>query len=175
MEEFLTVVFVGFCVLFIAWITYHQLRIWRYRYFYSYGSEISEFLRKNELTLIESRYPSNLDWKDGCFTKPPSIRVSFSIIRINGISVTWTDKKYLIIDTRNSNGKGIKLWLEVETTYFQKPILTFKKARNRRKFFNSPRVAKSENITVVKGVCPACGWKLEGNETQCPECELHFQ
>ncbi|MCB9192695.1 MAG: hypothetical protein H6603_09550 [Flavobacteriales bacterium] len=175
MEELPIVLFAGLLILLTYWITYHQLKVWRYRYFYGYEREINDYLVQNRLEFILSRHPNTNDWEDGCFSKPAAYKVSISIVRINGIPITWTDYKYLIIETLDSNSKSVKLWLEIETSYFHKPVLTFKKAKPRSKFFKPPDIKADKNVAIVSDVCPACGWKLNGDETECPECELHFQ
>lgn len=109
---------------FIIYITYNQIRVIYYRNFKSFDKEIEEFLKSNNYEFIEKRKPNKEDWKNSPFKKPPNFEVSLSIIKINGIPVTWTDLKYKVIIGKNEN-KTKKIWLEIKTTYFQKPKLKF--------------------------------------------------
>lgn len=174
MGEIVDVLFIVFLVGLFLWVSYHQIRVFSDRNFRGYHDEIRQYLLDHSLELMEIRFPNNIDWKDNCFAKPPIISISLVQFRINGIPITWTDRKYKIIDAIDKKGRETRVWLEIETNYFQKPILTFKQVR-RSKFFDPPSVDVSENITIVRDRCPACGWKLSGGETECPECELHFQ
>lgn len=99
-----------------------QLRLIYRRYLKSYKEEIGSYLNSKGLTLNVAYTPTDYDWKNSPFEKPPLFRISFAIVTINGTLVTWTDTKYLVINTiQNRN-----IWLEIETTYFCKPKLTFK-------------------------------------------------
>ena len=109
---------------FIIYVTYNQIRVINYRNFKSFDKEIEEFLKSNNYEFIEKRKPNKEDWKNSPFKKPPNFEVSLSIIKINGIPVTWTDLKYKVIIGKNEN-KTKKIWLEIKTTYFQKPKLKF--------------------------------------------------
>jgi hypothetical protein len=109
---------------FIIYITYNQIRVIYYRNFKSFDKEIEEFLKSNNYEFIEKKKPNKEDWKNSPFKKPPNFEVSLSIIKINGIPVTWTDLKYKVIIVKNEN-KTKKIWLEIKTTYFQKPKLKF--------------------------------------------------
>lgn len=155
-------------------ISYFQILIIRDRNFRSFEKEILNYLSQHSLDLIEIRIPTEIDWEDRCFDKPPMIQVSLVTVRIGGMMVNWSDKQYKVIEATDHQGRLVRVWLEVITTYFHKPILTFKKYRPSN-FFNPPKIGFDQNVTTVKYVCPACGWKLDGSETQCPECELHFQ
>ncbi len=75
--------------------------------------------------------PTKNDWKNSPFKKPERCGIGFGYIQINGAIVTWNDQKYKIIQTN----KGKIIWLEIDTTYFKKPVLTFKagKMKNQRR------------------------------------------
>ena len=109
---------------FIIYVTYNQIRVIYYRNFKSFDKEIEEFLKTNNYEFIEKRKPNKEDWKNSPFKKPPNFEVSLSVIKINGLPVTWTDLKYKVIIGKNKNNKK-KIWLEIKTTYFQKPKLKF--------------------------------------------------
>ena len=109
---------------FIIYVTYNQIRVIYYRNFKSFDKEIEEFLKSNNYEFIKKRKPNKEDWKNSPFKKPPNFEISLSIIKINGIPVTWTDLKYKVIIGKNEN-KTKKIWLEIKTTYFQKPKLKF--------------------------------------------------
>jgi|TARA_R110001606_G_C15202636_1_gene631882 hypothetical protein len=110
---------------FIIYVTYNQIRVIYYRNFKSFDKEIEEFLKSNNYEFIEKRKPNKEDWKNSPFKKPPNFEVSLSIIKINGIPVTWTDLKYKVIIGKKNENKTKKIWLEIKTTYFQKPKLKF--------------------------------------------------
>jgi len=109
---------------FLLYLTYNQVRVLYYRNFKSFDTEIEEFLTSKNYQLIEKRKPNKDDWKNSPFKKPPDFQVSLSIVKINGVTVTWTDLKYKVIIGKNKN-ETKKIWLEIKTTYFQKPKLKF--------------------------------------------------
>ena len=109
----------------IIYVTYNQIRVIYYRNFKSFDKEIEEFLKSNNYEFIEKRKPNKEDWKNSPFKKPPNFEVSLSIIKINGIPVTWTDLKYKVIIGKKNENRTKKIWLEIKTTYFQKPKLKF--------------------------------------------------
>lgn len=120
--EYLFVIIIS---VFIIYVTYNQIRVIYYRNFKSFDKEIEEFLKSNNYEFIEKRKPNKEDWKNSPFKKPPNFEVSLSIIKINGIPVTWTDLKYKVIIGKKNENKTKKIWLEIKTTYFQKPKLKF--------------------------------------------------
>ncbi|PHR70995.1 MAG: hypothetical protein COA67_07290 [Lutibacter sp.] len=109
---------------FIIYVTYNQIRVIYYRNFKSFDREIEEFLKSNNYEFIEKRKPNKEDWKKSPFKKPPNFKVSLSVIKINGVPVTWTDLKYKVVIGKNEKNTK-KIWLEIKTTYFQKPKLKF--------------------------------------------------
>tara|TARA_R110002050_G_scaffold585_2_gene4214 strand:- start:51 stop:425 length:375 start_codon:yes stop_codon:yes gene_type:complete len=109
----------------IIYVTYNQIRVIYYRNFKSFDKEIEEFLKTNNYEFIEKRKPNKEDWKKSPFKKPPNFEVSLSLIKINGMPVTWTDLKYKVIIGKKNENRTKKIWLEIKTTYFQKPKLKF--------------------------------------------------
>lgn len=59
-------------------------------------------------------------------------------------------------------------WLEIATSYFEKPILTFREGQVIK---DSDRNA---NVIEVVDSCPACGYKLSNQQEACPDCGLNF-
>jgi len=116
--------FIIIIIALIIYVTYNQVRVIYYRNFKSFDREIEGFLKSNNYQFIEKRKPNKEDWKKSPFKKPPNFEVSLSIIKINGIPITWTNLKYKVIIGKNKNHTK-KIWLEIKTTYFQKPKLKF--------------------------------------------------
>ena len=105
-------------------MTGQQGRILYYRHFKSYDKEIVDFLKTHNYEFIEKRKPNNEDWQKSPFKKPPVFEMSFPSIRINGLPVTWTGLRYKVI-TGSKQNKTKRIWLEIKTTYFKKPVLNF--------------------------------------------------
>lgn len=116
--------FIGIIIAFFLYLISNQIRILYYRNFKSFDKEIEEFLRLHNYKLIEKRSPNKVDWKESPFKKPPNFKVSLYTVKINGIPITWTDFRYKVIIVTNGN-KVKQVWLEIKTTYFQKPKLKF--------------------------------------------------
>ena len=117
-------IFIAIIIAIVLYATFNQVKVLYYRNFKSFDSEIEKFLKSNNFELVETRKPNKEDWKKSPFKKPPNFEISLSIIKINGIPVTWTDLKYKVIIGKNEN-KRKKIWLEIKTSYFQKPKLKF--------------------------------------------------
>lgn len=109
----------------LLFITASQFILVYRRYFKSYNEEIISFLTSKNLCYDSSYNPSKLDWQKSPFQKPPDFKVGFSFIRINGVNIDWSKEKYKIIETI----EGQMFWLEIETTYFKKPILNFRPSK----------------------------------------------
>ncbi len=116
--------FIFTVVLLIIYVTYNQIKVIYYRNFKSFDKEIETFLKSNNYQLIEKRKPNKEDWKNSPFEKPPNFKVTLSVVKINGLPVTWTDLKYKVIIGKKEN-RTKQIWLEIKTTYFQKPKLNF--------------------------------------------------
>ncbi|OYX22579.1 MAG: hypothetical protein B7Z06_11460 [Flavobacteriales bacterium 32-35-8] len=156
---------------FILFLTYEQVKLLYRRHLKSYTSEIENYLESQELTLLEIlHYPRKEDWGTSPFPKPPKFRFSFLVIEINGTLANWNDQKYIII--RTNEGKSI--WLEVDTTYFKKPKLTFKAGKEDKKIKSH---TEFQDITInhVTENCPACTFKLDKSDNECPDCGLIFK
>lgn len=116
--------FIFIIVLLIIYITYNQIKVIYYRNFKSFDKEIEDFLESNNYQLIEKRKPNKEDWKKSPFEKPSNFKVTLSVVKINGLPITWVDLKYKVIIGKNEN-RTKQIWLEIKTTYFQKPKLNF--------------------------------------------------
>ena len=116
--------FIFTVVLLIIYVTYNQIKVIYYRNFKSFDKEIDTFLESHNYQLIEKRNPNKEDWKKSPFKKPPNFKVTLSVVKINGLPVTWTDLKYKVIIGKNEN-RTKQIWLEIKTTYFQKPKMNF--------------------------------------------------
>lgn len=135
----------------------------------SYEEAIQEFLNREQATLYRINYPDfESDWKNGPFKKK-SNKITFSLLvfEINNRPVSWTEKHYRIILTNENR----KFWLEIETSYFKKPLLVFKEEKNYKKQL---KIEEEIKIIEVRDVCPACHSKLKVNENECPNCQLNF-
>ena len=157
-----------------ACVYYYQKRLIRTEYTGKHEVEIQEYLSKNSLQLVEIRNPNDEDWKDKCFSKPLPIEFSFATITIAGMVVSWSKKEYFVIDATDEHDRNVRVWLEAFTAYFQQPLLTFIKYRP-SDFFAPPKPSRNTKTVSITDKCPACGWKLNGGEIKCPECELQFQ
>ena len=115
-------IFIIFIISLIIYLGLSQFRVIYYRYLKSFDKEIIKYLDSNNYQIEETRTPNKNDWKKSPFKKPPNFEVSLSLVQINGISVTWTDYEYKVIEVKD---KKHKIWLEIKTTYFQKPVLKF--------------------------------------------------
>lgn len=163
------IILLVFAISFAIFITVGQTKLLYRRHLKSYRMEIETYLKSHGFTLEDSHSPNKNDWNNSPFVKPPVFRLSLVVISINGSPVTWTDKKYKIIETL----EGKRLWLEIETTYFRKPILTFKFGKKEKP--SRTQKLHSQNIISVTEKCPACGQHLSENELECPDCGLNFR
>jgi len=123
--ELLGCIFGGFCILFFI---YQQARLIYNRYFRTYTTEITSYLDNNGFEFKDTLYPNEKEWSKAPFSKPPRFKVGFVLIEINGAFVTWTSKEYLIVQGKKKD-KIQEFWLEISTTYFRRPTLTFRKGR----------------------------------------------
>lgn len=119
---------ITFICLAIVYLIYQQARLIYNRYIRTYEPEIQKYLAAKDFEFIETVIPNDNDWRKSPFTKPPDFGFSLLIIRLNGVNITWTRKHYLII-TGHRKGKIREFWLEKKTTYFQKPVLSFREGR----------------------------------------------
>ncbi len=158
-----------FGISFVIFITAVQTKIFYRRYLKSYKQEIYDFFTTHGLTVQDIYTPDKNDWTNSPFNKPPSFKLSLVIISINGSLVTWTDQKYKIIQT----DKGQRIWLEIETTYFKKPKLTFKFGEKEKS--SNSRKLQNRSVHVVTDNCPACGTRINDRDMECPECGLNFR
>ncbi len=158
-------------VSFFLFVLYQQLKLLNNRYLRGYKKEINEELERRGLRLAEINYPNKLDWKASPFRKPKTFQIKLLIITINGMIVTWNKKDHKIITAVNKQNKERLIWLEVDTTYFQKPYLSFKDGIRSKE--NKQRKEKTRIIQIGNN-CPACGFKIQKTDTICPDCGLYF-
>lgn len=145
----------------------HLKTIYR-RHLKTYRPDIKEFLENQNLTFQAEYYPNKIDWNNSPFEKPKRFRFRLLIITINGLPISWNDQRYKVIQTV----EGKTIWLEIDTTYFKSPELTFKFSRTNQK--KNKRSTRNDNVVKVQGKCPACGFKLAENDSECPDCGLNF-
>jgi hypothetical protein len=174
MHNALEIMVLVIVIVLIAWSHYYERRLIRKEHTGKHEEKIQKYLAEHSLQLVEIRSPNDEDWEDKCFNKPLPFEFSFATVRIAGMVVNWSDREYSVIDTLDEQGRSVRVWLEAFTAYFQKPLLTFKKYRP-SDFFNPPKPNPNDGTASIKDNCPACGWKLTGEENMCPECELQFQ
>jgi len=142
-------------------LMYQQLRLLYNRYIRTFEDEIFEYLDQKGFEFVESVHPNHKDWSKSPFTKP----YSFFGLSIN--HARWTAKKYMIIIGQKKNMKQA-FWMELKTTYFKKPIITFRES-------NLNALDLEEHIIKVGEYCPACGSKLSTTDNLCPDCGLNFE
>jgi len=167
--ELIGYIFGGFC---IAFLIYQQARLIYNRYFRTYKKEIREYMDKKGFEYVDSIYPNEKDWTKSPFSKPPKFKFSFVLNQINGTFVSWTNRNYLII-TGQRKEKIQEFWLEIVTTYFQKPNLSYREGRSIKS--NESEINKGVNFVKVGEKCPACGFKLMTSDKICPDCGLNFE
>lgn len=167
--ELVGYIFSGFC---IAFLIYQQARLIYNRYLRTYKNEINKFLDNKGFQYKETEYPKEKDWSKSPFSKPPRLNVGFVLIKINGMFVTWTSKDYLIVHGQKKD-KIQEFWLEISTTYFRRPALTFLEGRSIKN--NESLTNKDINFVEVVEKCPACGFKLLTTDKLCPDCGLNFE
>ena len=92
-------------------------------------------------------------------------------VQINGLPIRWNYKDYKIIIAVDKRNKEHLIWLEVATTYFHKPSLSFKDGKKSKEM--KQRLKKIPVIQIGNN-CPACGFKIEKTDTVCPDCGLCF-
>ena len=167
--ELIGYIFGGFCILFLI---YQQARLIYNRYLRAYKIEIKSYLDNKGFEYKETLYPNEKEWSKAPFSKPPRFKVGFVLIKINGTFVTWTSKDYLIVQGQKKD-KIQEFWLEISTTYFRRPTLTFREGRSIRN--KESETNKDIKFIKVGEKCPACGFKLSTIDKLCPDCGLNFE
>lgn len=160
--DFLMIIF-GLTIFVLLFIANFKL-VYR-RFLKSYKPEIEKYLKEHNLNLGTTYAPDNNDWEASPFKKPPSF--SFGFYNIVGLS--WNDQKYRIIETN----KGKRIWLEIDTTFFHKPKLTFRFGMKEK--LDKDTGFRNRNIVVVTNNCPACGCSQKEYDFECPDCGLNFK
>nr|WP_321407134.1 hypothetical protein [uncultured Carboxylicivirga sp.] len=140
------------------------------RYFRSFDKEIFEYIEKKGLKVSEVYFPNKLDWKSSPFKEPSSITFGFGFINLFGFITTWTKREYRLIQAISSKGKTRLYWLEIETSFFSKPVLTYKEEKIKKEKLN-----KNKNIITNFTKCPACNYILNEQDLICPDCGLNFK
>ncbi|HPE56453.1 MAG TPA: hypothetical protein PK904_08650 [Bacteroidales bacterium] len=166
----LEIIFILLGFSFAIFVTVGQVKILYRRHIKSYQTEIENFLKRQGLSLLTVNSPNKNDWKNSPFIKPGRFGIKLGYVQINGVVVIWNDQRYKLIQTN----EGITIWLEIDTTYFKKPILTFR-AGKKRKPTEMKNRQQNENIKNVTETCPACGFRLHENDFECPDCGLNFR
>ena len=164
------IIFILLAFLFAIFVTVGQMKVLYRRHIKSYQTEIENFLKGQGLSLLTVNSPNKNDWKNSPFKEPSRFGIRLGYVQINGVIVTWNDQRYRIIQTN----EGKTIWLEIDTTYFKKPILTFR-AGKKRKSTEMKNIQQNENIKNVTETCPACGFRLNENDFECPDCGLNFR
>ena len=122
------IIFIVLAISFAIFVTVGQMKVLYRRHLKSYQTEIENFLKGQGLSMQTVNSPTKNDWKNSPFKKPDRFGISLGYIQINGVIVTWNDQKYKIIQSN----EGKTIWLEIDTTYFRKPVLTFKVGKNEK-------------------------------------------
>lgn len=155
---------------FAIFVTVGQMKVLYRRHLKSYQTEIENYLNGQGLSIQSVNFPEKNDWKNSPFKKPDRFSIGLGFIQINGVTVKWNDQKYKIIQTN----EGKTIWLEIDTTYFKKPVLKFKTGKNEKSKKIKER-SQNENIKNVTETCPACGFRLTEYDFECPDCGLNFR
>ncbi|MBS2211533.1 hypothetical protein KEM09_08980 [Carboxylicivirga mesophila] len=154
----------------IAYVFYQAIKLLNNRYFRSYDKEVFSYVDRKGLNVTEVCYPNKLDWKSSPFEQPSSISFGFVLINLFGFITSWTKREYRLIHAVSSKGKARLYWLEIETTFFCKPELTFKEGKVRKE-----KLKASKNVITNFTNCPACNYELNEQDLTCPECGLNFK
>ena len=167
--EFLgTLIFILIIFSFVFYILYNQLRLFYNRNLRTYKNEIRTFLESKNYVLVDTISPNDKDWQRSPFSKPVKFEFSFLLTH----PLNWNNTEYFKI-IGNKGEKNQEFWIEINTTYFHKPVLTFKVGHKIN--INDSENTYTENIIIVKDKCPACGFMLFNNEKICPDCGLNFE
>lgn len=128
MQEIMVVLIVGVGVALIGTLFFYHARLIYDRYLRSYDEEVLSYLREKGFEHHTTLSMYSEDWPRSPFKKPPAVQFSWVIIRINGMYVDWTRKDYKrIVGKRGSQFR--EFWMQVTTTYFERPQIVFHKGR----------------------------------------------
>lgn len=155
---------------FAIFLTIVHLKTLYRRHLKTYNFEIENYLSINGLTLQNIYSPKEKDWKNSPFKKPEIFGFNFFVIKFNGAIVIWNALKYKVVQTN----EGKKIWVEIKTTYFKKPILIFK-IGEKSKTIKSKNHILNNNIRKVSEICPACGFHISEIDKECPDCGINFE
>ncbi|HAP69093.1 MAG TPA: hypothetical protein DCR04_05110 [Flavobacteriales bacterium] len=174
MEYIFPTLLIGPALFLVGSLTYLQLRTFYDRHLRSYHEEIRAYLISQSLEVVEIRYPNKSDWLDDCFPEPPFVKFGFLIFHFTSLYSSWVKRQYKIIEATDNDNRNFRVWLEIESVFFQKTKLTFEQ-KLIKSFFQPTEHGHLASTVSAHDNCPACGWKLTGEENMCPECELQFQ
>ena len=103
-------------------IIFEQIRLFYNGYLRSYKKEISVFLEIRNYVLVDTIKPKKKDWQRSPFKKPATFQFK-GFYYTNGL--IWSQTKYRkIIGSKGE--KFQEFWIEINNTFFHKPILIFK-------------------------------------------------
>ncbi len=170
MHTFWQIMGIALAVFVIGWFFYQQIRLNYNRNWRSYEKEIRKYLETDKLEYMSHDRPTDEEWQDSPFEKPPRIKFSLVMFQVNGVNSSFSHEKYRLIKAKDSKGKLREIWLEIHTAYFFSPQLNFKDPAKKRKIPVGPHTA----TVGIKGKCPACGHPVQSTDSDCPDCGLHF-
>lgn len=159
-------------IVLFAFLIYQIFRLVYNRYFRNYTKEINAFLIEKEMEFVEKWKPLDSEWEKSPFEKPANFKLSFVRLRVTGVNIEESRDDYMIIRAKKGEDL-IEFWLEINTTILRKPQLTIRRSRNIRK--NKKLAVKKQNgILNVFDKCPACGFEVNHEDNECPDCGLNF-
>lgn len=136
------------------------------RHVRDYQNEIELFLKENSMIFSKKINPQLTDWKRRPFEKPSAISFSVGHVSIGGFWMNLSNNKYYIIQTISNTN----VWLEINTTLFFKPYLTFKKEH----VTPLPKtIDELKNKNTYE--CPACNYINYETDENCSDCGLKLR
>jgi len=151
-------IFIAFILFLIVYLNFLAARR-IYYYFKSYSKEIYEFLKENELSLIEIIKPNSTDWKTNPFETKDS--------HFFELALPFSIRTHYYFTVENEKDEVNEYWIRNRTPLFGKIKTEFQIAKIKR-----PKLDFSE---YSKGICPACSAKIEIKEKECHDCGLVFE
>lgn len=150
-------------VILAVFLIYQQIRLTYNRYVRTYKNETRTYLSEKGINFVETNSPKGSDKNRNPFKE--DLQISFGPYTRG---ITWTKYEYLII-VGEKDDKYQEFWLELKTTYFRKPKLTFKSGMK-------ITYEKEIDISIENENCPECGFLLFNfEETICPNCGYNLK
>ena len=152
--------FEGFFIFFIlfAILFFNFLTLRRFYYLYKgYSKEISEFVRENELKLIDIKRPNSSDWHVSPFNTKDT--------NIIELALPFSIKNHYYFVTEDKNNVVNEYWFRNRVPFFGKVKKEFKIAKTKR-------TEKEYLSNFNKELCPACSSKIKVSDKECPDCGL---